>query len=435
MRLRSLGIAAVAAGALMQSCQPGCTVPLPPAPGPPPIVSITISGQGNGHGRGLSAWGAYGSAVNLRWDWQRILDHYYGGTRQGTAANDPIGVRLLGLDNAPVTGVISVQGAATFMGVGGYRSLQAHYLGNGLYDVWGATGEAVCPGTLAPSGVRIGQFAGPVVFGTTVDETSAAPGAVLGLCQANGWVIHYRGTITALVDGSGQTRTVNTVRVENYLKGVLPREVSTSWGDAGSRAGMNSLYAMAVAARSFALSQNRYPPYAKTCDTSTCQVYGGAAYRADPSAPTSHPTVRVCESGNSTFECANTNQAVADTARVIRVWQDGRVVSTEYSASHGPYSAGGPFPSVDDSASNVPGNSLYTWTRTVDAVALETRYGLGNLVGARNERLPGTPYAGQWGNRVVLEGSAKTVVVSNLEFRNAFGFPSHGFTITGVTRG
>ena len=39
-----------------------------------------------------------------------------------------------------------------------------------------------------------------------------------------------------------------------------------------------------------------------------------------------------------------------------------------------------------------------------------------------------------WGNRVVLQGTDRTVVVSDLDFRSAFGFPSHGFTIGGVNR-
>ena len=196
-----------------------------------------------------------------------------------------------------------------------------------------------------------------MTFTTTVDQTTGAAGDVLGVCQPNGSVIHYRGADPHRQRPTGTNRTVNDVLVENYLRGVLSREVSTSWGDAGAGAGMHSLRAMAVAARSFALSQNRYA-YAKTCDTSACQVYGGAAYRASPAAPTSHPTVRVCETGNLTFECANTNRAVVETAGVVRVWPgNGRVVSTEYSASHGPRSAGGQFPPVDDSASNVAQNT------------------------------------------------------------------------------
>ena len=63
--------------------------------------------------------------------------------------------------------------------------------------------------------------------------------------------------------------------MEDYLRGVVPRESPASWGDAAGGAGINALRAQAVAARSYAQAENRYP-YAKTCDTTTCQVYGGA---------------------------------------------------------------------------------------------------------------------------------------------------------------
>ena len=48
---------------------------------------------------------------------------------------------------------------------------------------------------------------------------------------------------------------------------------------------------------------------------------------------------------------------------------------------------------------------------------------------ASTERDPSSPYDGIWGNRVRLRGSARTVVVPALDFRNAFGLPSHGFVI------
>ena len=97
--------------------------------------------------------------------------------------------------------------------------------------------------------------------------------------------------------------------IENYLKGVLPREVPASWGNAGGGAGMNALWAMAVAARSFAHSQGRYT-YAQTCDTATCQVYGGAR----PPQPVSRraPDSVCAEPSNASFECSNTNRAVRD---------------------------------------------------------------------------------------------------------------------------
>jgi hypothetical protein len=70
----------------------------------------------------------------------------------------------------------------------------------------------------------------------------------------------------------------------------------------------------------------------------------------------------------------------------------------------------------------------------VDAATLESVYGLGDLIGAYSERDPASTAYGVWGDRVVLQGSNGTVAVSDLDFRNTFGFPSHGFTITAVNR-
>jgi hypothetical protein len=440
MRLRSLGFVALAAAAVMQSCQPACAPTPPAAPADvaaptPDISAVIINGQGSGHGRGLSAWGAYGWAIN-GYSWDQILGYYYGGTQMGLSGNPRIGVRLLAQDGARNTGVMSTQGRAIFNGVA-YGAIWTEYQGNGVYNVAGSAVPG-CPGDPLPwvplGSVQATPNRPAVTFTTDVDETGAWSGDVLGLCQPDRSIIHYRGAISALIDSTGATRTVNDVSVENYLLGVVSREVSTSWGNAAGGLGMNALYAMAVAARSFALAQGRYP-YAKTCDTDACQVYGGAAYRASPGSPTSWPRAQVCETGNPTFECANTTRAVRETGGYIRVWPNGSVVSTEYSASHGPGgSAGGPFPVVDDSMSNVPGNPNYTWNRTIDAATLEATYGLGNLVNAYTEHDPSSPYAGAWGNRVVLQGTAGTVVVPNLDVRRTFGFPSHGFVIGGLVR-
>lgn len=446
---RAVG-ALAAVAVVVPSCQPACepeppgppgstTIPTIPTttttPSPSGIVSITVDGQGSGHGRGLSAWGNYGSAVTRGWSWQQILDHYYGGTAAGTRENSPIGIRLMALDGAPATGVVSATGQATWNGVVA-ASLQASETGPNTYTV-AAASDLRCPNAVEGWTVVAAGVPGPITFSTPIDETTGAAGNVLGLCQPNGSVIHYRGMITAINDSAGNNRTVNRARLENYLRGVLPREVSTSWGNAAGGAGMNALRAQSVAARSFALSQNRYPSFgAQTCDTTSCQVYGGAAYRASPAAAISQPgRFSVCETGNDTFECANTDRGIADTAGVVRVWPSGNVVSTEYSASHGPYSAGGPFPSVDDTASNVPGNPNYQWTRSIDAAAIASRYQLGELTAASTEPDPNTPYVGVWDHRVRLVGTLGTAVVSGWDFRNAFDLRSPGFAITGVVTG
>jgi hypothetical protein len=393
-------------------------------------VSITLDGQGSGHGRGLSAWGNYGSAVDLRWSWEEILGHYYGGTLPGTAGNTPVGIRLSALDGAVSTGVISTAGQAVWNGTRS-TSLRATEIGPNVYDVYAAA-DLRCPTTSTGWTLVAQAVAGPITFSTPRDASTALGGDVLGLCQPNGTVIHYRGTLTAINDSSGANRTVNRTPVEDYLRGVLSREVPTSWGNAAGGAGMNALRAQAVAARSFVHTQNRYPSIgAQTCDTTSCQLYGGSAFRASATAPISQPS-RVCETGNDTYECANTNRAIVDTAGVVRRWPNGAIVSTEYAASHGPYSAGGPFPSVDDTASDVPGNPSYVWTRSIAADDLEDRYGLGDLTAASTEPDPDTPYVGRWDHRVRLVGTLRTVLVSGWDFRNAFGLRSPAFEISAI---
>jgi len=260
---------------------------------------------------------------------------------------------------------------------------------------------------------------GPITFASTVDEGAAGPGEVLGLCQSSGAIKHYRGRIE-LRDVSGTNYTVNDLDVENYLRGVVPKEVSALWGNAGAGAGMNSLRAQSVAARSFGLSQARYS-YAGTCDTSSCQVYGGAARR---SSPTSTTVVSV--------EHDNTDQAIVDTVGIVRVWNGTRdIVSTEFSASNGPRTAGGSFPAVNDPLDDVSGNPNHRWTRIIDADTVIAQYGLPSANGVATAPDPKSTYEGIWANQVVL-GNGETVTAWS--FRNTFGLPSPGFELIPVRR-
>ena len=259
---------------------------------------------------------------------------------------------------------------------------------------------------------------GPIRFSTTADQSTAAAGSVLGLCKASGGVTHYRGSIE-LVNTTVGNRVVNDVDVENYLRGVLPKEVPPSWGDAGGGAGMNALRAQAVAARSFGMSQGRYS-YAGTCDTSSCQVYGGAATR-----------VSATSSASTRLETDNTDDAIDDTGGVVRLWPGGQVVSTEFSASNGPRTAGGAFPSVDDPWDDVAGNPNHRWTRVIDADSIRSRYGLSTANGVRTRVDADSPYEGIWANEVAL-GNGSTV--SAWSFRNAFGLRAPGFELVPIRR-
>jgi peptidoglycan hydrolase-like amidase len=400
------------------------------------VIALVVEGVGFGHGRGMSQWGAYGRAVNGRQSWQTILNAYYGGTTLGSVATSSrIRVRLEGHDGDPTVGVVSTTRRAMWRGVG-YMALQARATSTpNRYNIYSSSSFA-CPGaTTSGWTLRAANVAGPVTFTTTMSEVSAPANQVLGLCHNDRSVTHYRGTIQLTRDSAGNRRVVNNALVESYLRGVVSREVSTSWGNAGGGAGMNALRAQAVAARSYALSQNRYSGaggYATTCDSTACQLYGGAARRATITSPVA--TGGTCEGGNITFECANTNRAILDTAGRVRRWPDGRVVATEFSASNGPRTAGGVFPAIDDPYDNVPANPNHRWTRIIDGDLVGAAYGLGALSAAATEPDPATSFSGVWDNRVRLTGDNGTVVIGGWNFRGAFGLPSPGFVVRPVTR-
>jgi peptidoglycan hydrolase-like amidase len=269
----------------------------------------------------------------------------------------------------------------------------------------------------------LGTTTGPVIFTTANGENSAAaPADVLGVCNSSGRVTHYRGKIEVRADEGG--RVVNDVKTEDYLRGVVPKEISASWADAGGGKGANAVRAQAVAARSYGLQQNRYS-YATICDTQSCQVYGGAATRATATA------------GAVKVEDPRTDAGVVATAGKVRKWPNGSIVSTEFSASNGPRTAGGAFPPVDDAAGDdTAKNPNHRWTRIIDADTLASKYGLGSLTAASMVEAADSKYRvydGIWFNDIVLSGTGGTKRMQAWDFRGAFGLPSPGFTVRVIT--
>ena len=264
------------------------------------------------------------------------------------------------------------------------------------------------------------NVAGPIRFTTSQAEGGSAD-QTLGLCTSTGAVTHYRGHLELHHTQSGN-RVVNDVSVEAYLRGVVPRESPAYWGDG---VGINALRAQAVAARSYGLSQNRsgnsgYHGVATTCDTTSCQVYGGAGTRAS------------ANSGFRPLEHVNTDRAIADTVGAVRVWAGtNNLVSTEFSASNGARTAGGAFPPVDDPLDDQPGNPNHVWTRVIDADRIAAAYGLGSANNVVTARDASSPYDGIWANEVRLGNGA---AVSAWDFRNEFDLPAPGFELVPIRR-
>ncbi|MGH9177637.1 MAG: SpoIID/LytB domain-containing protein [Acidimicrobiales bacterium] len=385
--------------------------PAPPAAGYP-AANVELKGHGYGHGRGMGQHGSHGYAL-AGWPYTQILDHYYGGTTMSTIGDVPISVRLVRLDNAETVVAQELGGATTSTHPGSnFAALRVRPIGPNTFEVSSAP---TCGGpwtTIAPASP------GPIRLASSVAQTDNR-GTMLQLCEpgATRW---YRGEFEVLDNGGA--RTVNKLPMESYLRGVVPRESPAAWGSSGGGLGMHALRAQSVAARSYAQAQSRYP-YAKTCDTETCQVYGGVAIQD--------------AAGFRDLEAAFTNTAIAETAGQVRVMAGtSTVASTEFSSSTGGFTAGGTFPAVVDEGDAVSSNPHHDWTASVPVATIQAAFpAIGELQSIDVVRRNGL---GDLGGRVlelVLVGTGGRQTLTGNDFRSRFNLKSDWFEVTNNASG
>ncbi|WP_240963317.1 SpoIID/LytB domain-containing protein [Antrihabitans stalactiti] len=250
-----------------------------------------IAGRGSGHGRGLGQYGAFDYA-KAGWTAEQIVAHYYPDSTLGTFTPGTILVRLQGRDDKPLD-VYSDTG----MVVAG-RQVEAGQAAHLEPSPGGANVVVTdkCGGDVVWQAATDNPWIDPVDLG--IDRPASEH---LKLCDGD---TSYRGALGVATEGNA-LRTVNSVEMEDYLRGVVPREMEAGWADKG---GAEALRAQAIAARSYSAVEKRYD-YAQTCDTTDCQVYGGSAGE-DP----------------------RTDEAVASTSGVV-LMKDGAILRAEYSAS------------------------------------------------------------------------------------------------------
>lgn len=174
----------------------------------------------------------------------------------------------------------------------------------------------------------------------------------------------------------------------------------------------------AVAARSYSLGSGARPTSgASTCDSDSCQVYGGAFEQPYGGA------FKVLEDPRS-------NTAVQATAgQVMHSNATGLIARTEFSSSNGGWSAGGTFPAVPDSADATPNNPNHNWTATLSLASVAAALGTGQIrsidVTARNG-------LGAEGGRaltvVVTQVGGATASFSGDTVRLRLGLKSNWFT-------
>jgi SpoIID/LytB domain protein len=364
--------------------------------------TVNFTGHGYGHGRGLGQWGSYGYATTGA-PYTAILSHYYGGTTQSTQPNGPITVALTAQDGKDLL----VTSAQPFS-VGGIP----------------VSGGAAAIVSALPDGTfRLSTTLGcgqPPVWTTAIPTSRVVPGvdpgndltAMLTVCGQGG-TRTYRGELS-VVNVAGNQRTINTVRMEDYLRGVVPRESPASWADAAGGKGIEALKAQSVAARSYAWAENR-APYAKSCDTTACQVYGGAGLNG------------------ALIEDPRTDRAIAATADVVLRNSAGAIVRAEFSSSTGGHTAGGAFPAVPDLGDTA--SPHHNWSQAVSGATVASAYGVGDLVDVRVTKRNGLGADGGRVTEVTVVGTLKTVTASGADMRTKLGLRSDWFSVASIVAG
>ena len=372
-----------------------------------PSASVSFEGHGYGHGHGMGQWGALGYAL-AGTDYQSIVGHYYGGTTLSglSPAQQSTRVRVAMTENDG-NSVIVTSGAPFTVGsinAGAGQAVEMLPVG-GLWNTYLGPG---CAGPWSPT---------PTVAGVSDPTALPTPGGTLGLCQA-GPTIALTGSVEATYNSLGQTRTVNSLPLEQYVSDVVPSESPAGWGTLGGTGpqgqpwGFQELEAQAVAVRSYVMAGlGSYGGYADICDQ-TCQTYRGTLN-----------------------ENPLTDAAVNATAGQVMEFPGGAVAATQYSASTGGYTAPGAFPGVPDAGDSVcvagACNPDHAWTAAVPVSAIDAAWPqLGTL---QSISITGRNGDGDWGGRVTamtLIGSAQSVSVTGDGFAGTLGLKSDWFTTT-----
>ncbi len=211
----------------------------------------------------------------------------------------------------------------------------------------------------------------------------------------------YRGTFVLVVQNE-KINLLNRLHIEEYLQGVVPKEVIAGWP-------MAALKTQAIAARTYTLASlgRHQNNLFNLCPTDHCQVYGGVS-----------------------AEQPGTNQAVSETAGQVLAYK-GKIIDAFYHASSGGYT---------EDAANIwksavsylkpvmdwDQNSPYTnWTRSFNwtdlQVLTQKTY---PRIGRLKQLLPVAFGKDSKVLRLILKGDLGEVSITGSQFRSLTGIPS-----------
>ena len=391
--VRALAVACAAPLLLATLASPATAVDSWPVPRQ---AWITINGHGYGHGHGMSQYGAEGAA-RRGLTYRQIADFYYPGTTWG-AARGMVRVQI-SADTTDDLVVLARDGLRVRdSGTGVVTPLPAN----------GATRWRIIVSSTGQDRVAYLTDRWRPWRGLEGEGAFSAGPAPVTLVTPSGNA-RYRGRLSAEAPtaGSRARNTINTLTLENYLKGVVPREMPASWSPAAVRA-------QAVAARTYAAYERDHTT-GPLCDTTSCQVYGG--YDAEYPA---------------------SNDAVQMTSHEVLLYQ-GAPAFTQFASSSGGWTSAGSVPYLSakrDPYDGWVGNPVHSWSTRVSDALIESKWpGIGNLTRISVTRRDGN---GEWGGRVgsvTLVGGQRRVVVSGDTLRAVLGLRSTWVTFETTQRG
>lgn len=357
-------------------------------------TTVSLQGHGYGHGIGMSQYGAGGGATSGA-TYGQILGRYYPGTAAGTTSGG-ISVRIMADDSAlavvPRTGLVFHD-----LTTGATRQLGTTYNSRAISQIYlrptpGAeTTSSDLMVTTSTGSSRLASYSGNAQF------EAGAIQLIIGSSTTT-----YRSKLRSVrPSGSPSRYTVNIVSVDDYVRGVVTREMPSSWP-------AEALKAQAVAARTYGVhDRTSTDQYYNTCDTTSCQVYGGLS-----------------------AETSTGNAAVAATAGQIRTYS-GTAAFTQFSSSSGGYTNTGSQPylkPVADPWDAWSANPNHTWTKDVSVSTIESKLGISDLTSISIKARNGY---GDYGGRSVTvvfgRANGTTISKSGNSVRSMLGLKSDWF--------
>jgi stage II sporulation protein D len=293
----------------------------------------------------MSQYGARGRALAGQ-DARTILAHYYAGTSAGTIhPATPIRVLVLSRFGASPTSPLVLHGRVTMWRIDG---VSATFPADARLTLKPTT-TTTPTGTTVAWSLRV-TYAGQVLLRQSMSRSfrirSTAAAGRLQLDSKPSSFDRYRSVLRVLPSRSAAVvSVVNELRLETYLRGVVPAEMPSTWPAAG-------LQAQAIVARSYAARHLRPGVGSYDIgDTSASQVYRGSlAERSTTNSAITATSSAVLMSGSSIANTlyhstaggatennenafvSPTGQIVASPVAYLRGWSDRTADGTPYDA-------------------------------------------------------------------------------------------------------